>query len=269
MNQQERKLIAIDLDGTLLTRGKTISPRTKQALLQAKEQGHHVVIATGRPPRASVQYYEELALGTPMVNFNGALVHHFKDEAFGHHHFPLDRETAFHVIEACEKFDIRNVMVEIKDDYYLKHPDPEWVRIMGDGRLPVAIGSPREHVPDHPTSVLIRPNEASTEALREHLHQHHADIIEHRMWGVPWNVIEIGKVGVNKWTGLEVIAKNLGVDAKNVIAFGDEDNDLEMIKFAGYGVAMGNANPILKDVAAHVTESNDADGIAIVLEKLL
>lgn len=269
MGQHEKKLIAIDLDGTLLTREKTIAPRTKRALQQAMELGHHVVIATGRPPRASMNYYNELLLQTPMVNFNGAFVHHAQDEAWGQYHFPIERELAFQVIEACEKFEIHSVMVEVKDDYYLDRHDPEFERVLGDGHKPLAVGSIRELLADHPTSVLIRPNDHTIQALRQHLSDHHADMVEHRVWGAPWNVIEMCKAGVNKWTGLEVVARSLGISRENVIAFGDEDNDLEMIQNAGYGVAMANANPLLKEVAAHITESNDNDGIAAVLERLL
>ena len=72
----EKHLIALDLDGTLLRNDKTISSRTKETLLTLKQQGHHVMIATGRPFRSSVQYYQELGLQTPIVNFNGAFVHH-------------------------------------------------------------------------------------------------------------------------------------------------------------------------------------------------
>lgn len=269
MKPNEKKLIAVDLDGTMLTRQKTISPRTKRVLQQAMELGHHVVIATGRPPRSSLRYYDELQLTTPMVNFNGALVHHARDEAWGQHHFPLERERAFQVIDACERFEIANVMVEVKDDYYLRNHDPEFERVIGDGRGPLGVGQLRDLLNDHPTSVLIRPHMETADALRRHLHEQHADIIEHRMWGVPWNVIEISKAGVNKWKGLEVIAAHFGIASEHVIAFGDEDNDLEMIQNAGYGVAMDNANPLLKSVARHITASNDDDGIAVVLEKLL
>jgi Cof subfamily protein (haloacid dehalogenase superfamily) len=265
----QKKLIAIDLDGTMLNREKKISKRTKQVLHKAMERGHHVVIATGRPPRASLMYYHELNLKTPIVNFNGALVHHALDEAWGHHHFPLEREQAIKVLETCETVGIHNVMVEVKDDFYLKNHDHEMIRLMGDGMEPLGIGHLPQLVQDHPTAMLIRPDHATLKQLREHLHLLHADIIEHRMWGAPWNMIEIIKAGVSKATGLEVIAKDLGVDRENIVAFGDEDNDLEMIQYAGIGVAMGNAIAELKSVANHITDTNDNDGIALFLEKLL
>lgn len=264
-----KKLIALDLDGTLLNREKKISPRTKRAVQRAIEDGHHVVIATGRPFRSSVQYYKELGLNTPIVNFNGALVHHATDANWGHHHFPMERETAFRIVEACEQFQAQNVVVEIKDDYYLRQQDDNFIRIMGEGHQPLGVGHIPSLLQDHPTSVLVYPHLEKVKELREHLSQFHADVVEHRLWGAPWHVIEVVKAGVNKATGLQLIAKHFDIAKEHIIAFGDEDNDLEMIEYAGHGVAMGNANPLLKAIANQITDTNDNDGIAFVLEKLL
>jgi hydroxymethylpyrimidine pyrophosphatase-like HAD family hydrolase len=92
-------------------------------------------------------------------------------------------------------------------------------------------------------------------------------VIEHRKWGAPWNIIEVVKSGLSKAVGLEIICKSFGILAENVIAFGDEDNDFEMIEFAGTGVAMANAIPQLKEIANKITLSNEEDGIAYFLEK--
>ena len=269
MTQMLKKLIALDLDGTLLTREKTISPRTKAALQKVIADGHHVVIATGRPAHASMPYYEELGLNTPMVNFNGALTHHVRDAGWGSYHFPLELEDALAIIEACQRFGAENIVAEIKDDYYMKSHDAEFIRTICAGRAPLALGEISELLTAKPTALLIKPNEAIVHDLRNHLHEFHAHMIEQRLWGAPWNVIEIVRTGVTKATGLEIIADHYGVRQEDVIAFGDEDNDLEMIQYAGHGVAMGNANPLLKDVANHITATNDEDGIALMLEKLL
>ncbi|MFD2169540.1 Cof-type HAD-IIB family hydrolase [Tumebacillus lipolyticus] len=269
MRKSDRKLIALDLDGTLLNKQKKITPRTKGVLEEAMRMGHHVVIATGRPPRASLNYYHELGLHTPMVNFNGALVHHAVDEEWGHHHFPLERATALQVLDVCEQFGIHNVMAEIKDDFYLKQHDAKIVNILGEGRQPLAVGAIHDLLHDHPTSLLIQAREEVVSDLRAHLHQHHADLIEHRYWGTPWNVIEVMKAGVNKATGLSLIVESLGLNREQVIAFGDEDNDFAMIEYAGLGVAMGNANLELKAIADSICDTNDNDGIAQMLERLL
>ena len=79
---ETKKLIVTDLDGTALQNWETLDPNTKEALIAAKEAGHIVVIATGRPARASLHFYKELGLDTPIINFNGAYIHHPEDETF-------------------------------------------------------------------------------------------------------------------------------------------------------------------------------------------
>ena len=105
MNKQH--LIALDLDGTLLTDNKIISTRTKHTIAKAKEQGHIVVISTGRPFRASYDYYKQLDLNTPIVNFNGAYVHHPLDSNWGTHHSPLELATAQEIVRACFDFGVK------------------------------------------------------------------------------------------------------------------------------------------------------------------
>src|SRR5690606_41588100 len=89
----KQHLIALDLDGTLLKDDKTISTKTKATLEKAKKAGHAIMIATGRPYRSSSMYYQELGLTTPIVNFNGAFVHHPLDQNWGVYHDTLDLKT--------------------------------------------------------------------------------------------------------------------------------------------------------------------------------
>lgn len=258
-------LIAIDLDGTLLTDEKNITPRTKSALQEASRQGHKVVISTGRPFRSSKRYYEELQLDTPVVNFNGALVHHPLENDWGVFHYPLDMKIAQQVIEMSNDFGVQNIMMEVLDEVYLRQHDEVIVNTFFDpetniNRLP-------EHLHIHPTSLLIQPHEQHSKELRNYLAETHAEVINHRQWKAPWHVIEIVKAGLSKAIGLERIASTYDILAENIIAFGDEDNDFEMIEFAGTGVAMGNAIPKLKEIANEITLTNEEDGIALFLEK--
>ena len=89
----DKHLICLDLDGTLLTDEKKISPYTKDVLTTLKQQGHELMISTGRPYRASVPYYKELKMTTPVVNFNGAFVHHPTDFNFVNKHETLDLDV--------------------------------------------------------------------------------------------------------------------------------------------------------------------------------
>lgn len=265
-----RHLIALDLDGTLLTDDKVISERTKQTVLQAKQEGHVVVIATGRPHRASINYYHELGLDTPMVNFNGALIHHPTDKKWDALHSPLPLRTAKKIIQTCYDVNVKNILAEIRDDIYLDRYDEELMEIFqANLEHEVTIGSLKNELNDDPTSILIHPNLEQIESIRQVLDDEHASVIEHRKWGAPLNVIEIVRKGMNKAVGLKRIAHYYHIPQEKVIAFGDEDNDLEMIDYAGVGVAMGNAIHELKAVSKHVTATNEEDGIGQFLEDYL
>ncbi len=109
-------LIALDLDGTLLKGDKTISPFTKDVIRRAIDAGHFVVIATGRPYRASYMYYEELGLTTPIVNFNGAFVHHPRQPSWGMRHYPLPLAVVKDIVEISESYGIKNMMAEVLDN---------------------------------------------------------------------------------------------------------------------------------------------------------
>ncbi len=266
---KERHLIALDLDGTLLTDEKTISERTKNTVLEAIAQGHVVCIATGRPHRASIDYYNEMGLNTPMVNFNGALIHHPKDHRWDALHSPLGIRTAKKIIHQCYELGVKNILAEVKDKVYLDRQDEEIMKIFHNSdNHPIKIGSLQNNLLEDPTSLLIHPEEDKIQALRKEL-DNHASLIEHRKWGAPWHVIEIVKAGLNKAVGLDKIARYYHIPKERIIAFGDEDNDLEMIDFAGVGVAMGNAIDELKNLADYVADTNEQDGISHFLTDYL
>lgn len=262
-----RRLIAIDLDGTTLTNNKTILSRTKKALQKARELGHEVLIATGRPPRSSLNYHRELELTTPLINFNGALIYDPAVSGFDIH-FPMEHQVALSIVEECKKHDVENVMVEIKDRYYVQRVD-EFIHFLGDGTLPAGVGPIESYLLEHPTSILIRAPKEQINPLRNALNRDYQGLVAHRYWSAPYHVVEVVKAGVSKATGLRIVSEKLGFQAEDVIAFGDEENDLEMIRWAGLGVAMGNANPLLKEVADHIADTNENNGIALVLEQLL
>jgi Cof subfamily protein (haloacid dehalogenase superfamily) len=263
--QKEPLLIALDLDGTLLSDTKQIGERTKLALAEARKQGHHVVIATGRPYRSSVGYYRALGLDSPIVNFNGALIHHPDRPEWGLYHSPMEKKIAHDVIKASEHFGAKNIMVEVMDDVFLSKHDQALIELFFDNETPVK-QLPISLAHD-PTSILIYPDQRESKKLLQHLAEQHAEVVEQRQWSAPWNVIEIIRLGINKAVGLQRICDYYKVPKNRVIAFGDENNDLEMLQFAGTGIAMGNATAEVKEVANFITATNQEEGIAQFLEK--
>lgn len=262
-------LIVLDLDGTLLTDQQQISAQTKKTLLQAKEKGHQVMIATGRPYRASDIYYHELGLSTPIVNFNGAYVHHPKNISWQHMHTPIDLSVVHDVVDSIHHYEYENIIAEVKDDIYVHTENDRILNIFNMGNPKITLGDLYTHLQENPTSLLIQANEANSAIIRDHLQAVHAEVIEHRRWGAPLHIIEIVRRGLNKAVGIAHVAKDLGIPRERIIAFGDEDNDLEMIEYAGLGVAMGNGISSLKNIANEITSTNNDDGIAkILMERL-
>ncbi|PLT30411.1 Cof-type HAD-IIB family hydrolase [Peribacillus deserti] len=264
---KEQHLIVLDLDGTLLKDNKTISDRSKQILGRLMNQGHQVMIATGRPFRSSEIYYKEVGMNTPIVNFNGAFVHHPLNTGWGSYHSPLDIKVAKDIVEALKSFTFHNIIAEVRDDVYYHYHDEKLMDIFSMGNPRVTTGDLRNFLNDPPTSMLIHTDEQHVPLIRNHLHEVHAEVIEHRRWADPFHVIEIVRKGLNKAVGIKRVAESLHIPRERIIAFGDEDNDLEMIEWAGCGVAMGNGIGGLKSIANEVTLSNEEDGIAVFLEE--
>lgn len=269
--RKKRHLIALDLDGTLLTSDQTISKQTKEVLQQAIDEGHIVVIATGRPHRNSRQYYDFLQLNTPMINFNGAFIHHPYNNTWERTlHNPFPKDTALHIIDACYEFNVQNILAEVQDNVYLDRHDEQLMNIFGsptiDKQSPFSIGNIRKQLTDDPTSILIYPRAEHVNELTNHLNDFHATAIAHRTWDAPWHMVEVIKKGIHKAVGIKRVADYYQIPRERIIAFGDEDNDLEMIDYAGVGVAMGNAIDELKQIANHVTLTNNEDGVRAFLE---
>lgn len=265
----KQHLIVLDLDGTLLTDEKIISEKTKMTLFKAKEAGHQVMIATGRPFRASQLYYKELMLTTPIVNFNGALVHHPTNAAWKMIHSPIDISVVHDVVDSVDKYQYENLIAEVLDDVFIHNEDNRLMDIFKMGDPSVTIGNLRTSLNEDPTSLLIHAEEENVPLIRDHLESVHAELIEHRRWGAPFHIVEIVKKGLNKAVGISHVAKDLNIPRDRIIAFGDEDNDLEMLEYAGLGVAMSNGIDELKNIANEITLSNNEDGIAkILIERL-
>lgn len=271
--KKKRHLIALDLDGTLLSNDQTVSEETKNVIQQAINDGHIVVIATGRPHRNSRQYYDFLQLNTPMINFNGAFIHHpFNNSWKRTLHNPFPKSTALNIIDACYDLNVQNILAEVQDTVYLDRHDETIMNIFSSpmtpkGTSPFSIGSVRKQLTDDPTSILIYPRAEHVAELTNHLSDSHATVIGHRTWDAPWHMVEVIKKGIHKALGVKQVADEYQIPRERIIAFGDEDNDLEMIDYAGIGVAMGNAIDELKDIAKYETLTNEEDGVRVFLEE--
>lgn len=263
---KEKHLIALDLDGTLLTDKKTISPASKRIVQQLIEEGHIVVIATGRSNRLSILYYNDLGLQTPLINSNGAVLHNPFDKSWGSFHHPLKHDTAMEIVETCYDLNSKNILASVHDDVYLDSYDEAIAAFYGikNGQPDdsFVVGKVKKHLKENPTLMLLYPDADHVDTLTNRLNELETEIVDHRNWGEPFHVIEVMNKQMNKAEALKQVADHYAIPQHRVIAFGDGSNDLEMIDYAGVGVAMTNGLNVIKQVAKHVTDTNENDGVA-------
>lgn len=266
------RLLATDLDGTLLTSAKTVSPRTAAALDAAHAAGLHVVPISGRQPYAIRALLAEHAWLGPVVASNGSIGADVRTgEVYFEELLDADAQRALADRLAEEIPGVLFVSVrEAGDGFYPQRGYPATVTSVGphdrdpaemtEYELADVLSTPSlKLVVRHPT----RPAEELYEVIRDiDLAGAHVTIS-----GAPF--LEAAREGVTKATGLAALCVRLGVSADEVVAFGDHHNDVELLRWAGCGVAMGNALPEVQAEADEVTASNDDDGLAMVVERLL
>lgn len=265
-----KKLIAIDLDGTTLNQDSMITSKTKETLKKAINAGHHVSIATGRPFRMSHQFYQQLELTTPMVNFNGALVHIPNQHWDGERETLINREIAFEILSQKKQLNLDFIAAENRDTFFIDSFAFFDEKIFASSRPGEKNLLSPKNLTTNPTSLLVRTDKRFAGAVSAELTRQFGSYVDVRTWGGPTAILEIVSKGIQKAKGVQEIANYLSIDQKDVIAFGDEHNDLELLDYAGWGVAMANGTDQLKGIANDVTPlSNQEDGLAVYLEKLL
>lgn len=267
-NTLERKLIALDLDGTTLNDHSVLTKRTEQTLRTLRDKGHIISIATGRPFRNSKVYYQQLQMNTPIVNFNGALCHNpQKNRWEKEYHKTLTRELALDIGQMSSEEGILQIAAETKDGVYITGPYVPYGDFFPNGQKDTAALTAQNLRVD-PTSVSIFTSSKDIQPVIEaKIIAKYGNSVEVRTWGGHTPCLEVVATGVQKAIGIEQISQYYGISRQNILAFGDEDNDYEMIQYAGHGVAMSNGIDSLKKIADDMTfKTNQQDGLADYLE---
>ncbi len=265
------KLVAIDLDGTLLNNQKEISPRNHAAIAKAKAQGIKVVICTGRPLEAIHPFLAQLNLEEPgdySITFNGGFVQK-NDTGEILEKKVLTSEQVEELITLAQTIDMPLDLLSGGNVYTL----PTSAQHLS---LYPEINPLLTHIPT-PLADLDwqRPyNKAVIGYEQQFLDQKMTEIpaVFKEMYEVIKSravLLEFMPKGVTKAYGLSLLAKDLGLQPTEIMSIGDEENDLPMIEYAGIGVAMANAVDPVKAVANVITASNEEDGVAQVIEKYL
>ncbi|MHB8157077.1 MAG: Cof-type HAD-IIB family hydrolase [Desulfocucumaceae bacterium] len=257
------KLIAVDLDDTLLRNDLTISTRTKRAIAQAIESGASVTFATGRMFASALPFARELNLDLPLICYQGALVKYVDGRVV--YHKPMALELARRVIDFLLPYKY-HINLYIDDELRMERESPEGRRYAGISKVPVHFFE-RLHdaLSAEPTKILIIAKEQELDHLSGELEKSFAPQVN-IMKSKPY-FLEVADSGATKGKALADLARSLELDADQVMAIGDSWNDLDMLQYAGVAVAMENAMPEVKAIAGHITSSNDADGVAEAIEK--
>lgn len=260
------KLVATDLDGTLLRGDDTVSERTREALAAATAAGAAHIIVTGRAVPWTRHILDDLGYEGLAVCGQGAQVYHA-----GEHKLltslTLDRQLAGLALSKIEAEVGPLHLAASRDGLEGEVLVGPGYRVQ-EGPLPYLFVDDATEMWTAPLNkVYIQHPELDDDALASAARATVGSLVDVVMAGA--GVVEILPLGLSKATGLSLAARRLGVKAADTIAFGDMPNDIPMFGWAHHGVAMANAHDDLKAVAHEITASNEDDGIAVVLEELL
>ena len=249
-----KKLIAIDLDGTLLFDWETVTEETVAYLQELKSKGHILVIATGRPYRSSIDFYEKIGLDTPIINYNGGLVTNKNDASFVDYSLSIEKEHILDIFSHTQKY-IENAFCEIKDDIYLLKEDERIEPLLHNfNGAKLHVGEFEDTLPGPTNGFIIIAKKNQGQEIEKYIEKHHKEAVLSRNWGNEYRyIIEVFTPETNKGNALEYVANYYQINQEDIIAFGDAHNDLEMLQYAGKGVAMANASDEVKAAADEIT----------------
>ncbi len=251
------KLLALDLDGTLLNEKNQVSPRDAQAVRRAQERGAQTVLCTGRNVRAvrASQFFSGLSL-THCEDIL-ALCEEFETDPCLYTTQSLYYGGAFRALLRHLEQGGQIVMNEADEGYFYLDSHEKWLKALENEALPF-------------TKAVLYPSHDISDLLISRLkHMGSFEIAPSVMFGGELHNIEINRRGVNKGQGLRWLAKELGCTMENLAAIGDSDNDLTMLRAAGLGIAMANSRKNVRLTADVVTGSNTENGVAQAIERYI
>ena len=261
-----RRLIALDVDGTIITHGGHLDPGVHAAITACVSNGHHVVIATGRSVVATMPVLARLGIGHGYaVCSNGAVTLRIDPR----------RPKGYKILEKVT-FDPRPALTLLRDElpealvavedlgrgFMVSSPFPDG-ELMGDQRV-----VPWDAlIAKRATRVTLRMPDAEPEAFMAHIERIGLHEVSYAVGWTAW--LDINPEGVSKGSALEQLRRRLQVEPCDTVAVGDQRNDIEMLQWAARGVAMGNAPEEVQAIADEVTGTVEEAGLATVLESVL
>lgn len=275
------RVIAMDMDGTLLNSKKQITPKTKEMLLKAQKAGIILILASGRPTPALMDFARELCMDENhglLVSYNGSQVADCQSGSVLFNQAMSVKESRA-VLEHLKKFDRVRPMIDRGEYMYVNNVYDNMIHLDGKeiniieresrgGNFLLCEKRDLAAFVDFPVNKIL------TAADPEYLQEHYREMIApfqdtlNGMFTARF-YYEFTAKGIDKAKALDAVLPTLGIRREELVAFGDAQNDASMIRYAGLGIAMENAVPELKAIADEITGSCDDDGIAYALERCL
>jgi Cof subfamily protein (haloacid dehalogenase superfamily) len=260
------KMLAIDIDDTLINDDKEITEGTKKALEQALAQGVTVTLATGRMYASAKQLASQLELNVPLITYQGSLVKNSEDGAILYER-SVPSEAAHYIFDYCERNGL-HLQTYLDDILYVREDNDKSKAYAALSKIPYTVYPNFRELADKPSNKLLMIDEpARLDEIAIELRDQIGHLV-HITKSKPHFLEIIHREG-NKGDALRYLANQYGYDMSQVIAIGDSWNDHEMLEAAGFGVAMGNAVESLKEIANYVTLTNNEEGVKHVVEKFV
>lgn len=269
MKPSNIRLIAIDIDDTLLTSTGMLLPSVVSAVKRAQAAGIMVTLATGRTYPIAAPIAERLDLTTPLITNNGAVV---RSRRSVHHHWPIARDMAVCVYSAAVAHGLTPLFFQ-GDGVYAEARDERTDYYVSLGGMPPGFvgDAPRWldtlTAADEVSNILLIGEPGAASSLLPELQAQFAGRLQITL-SKP-GLIEVTAHGVSKWKALSALAGELAIAREHIMAIGDSLNDLEMLQRAGIGVAVANAPARVRKAADFVVPSHDEGGVAVAVQMCL
>lgn len=263
------KVIAIDMDGTLLNSHNQISLRTRNAITRAKEKGVHIVLATGRILKSAMIFADDLKLDNPILACNGAIILDASRNVI--YNRPLEMDLANKIMELARDYNVYYHFYN-EESLFSNHYIKEIVDYYSNKlqRIDVRIFEDKNEILTDKSLNIFKFLFIDNDMERLNNLRRDFSTIDGLNVTKSWaDNIEVMDFRASKGIGLEYLCNEMNISPDQVIAIGDNENDLSMLRYAGFGVAMGNSDEKVKLEADYITETNDKDGVAKVIEKFI
>lgn len=271
------KLIAMDMDGTLLNSQKQVTEYTKEVLKKAADKGVKLVVCTGRIFTSAKSYARIIGTKAPIIASNGAYIREKDREEVIYQKY-IDKEKLLEIIRVSREWGFYPHIYTTDTIYSEKliHSSLNYSKwnetVSEDEKINIKIVDSLEDIINEKgeafLKVVVMAQDDEIERLQQ-LKNHIKENIDVAVFSSYMNNFEVMDKEVSKGRALEILAGYFNLSKDEIVCFGDNENDKTMFEVAGFPVAMGNAEEELKKIAAYITVSNDEDGVAKAIEKII